>query len=110
MKERKHGRSTYLKYRCRCEICCEDARTYRKRFREANINAGLRVDATPLLERLDRDERTGAVPAKTKSRWRAEGIELYNADTWAIRLGYHPIEIWGQAFYRGSFDKEEQSV
>lgn len=100
MTERKHGRSTYLKYKCRCDICCTEARAYRKRFREANINAGLRVDATPLLDRLLQDERHGAVPARTKSRWRAEGIELYNADTWAIRLGYHPIEIWGQDFYR----------
>lgn len=106
MTERKHGRSTYLKYKCRCDICCQDAREYRKRFRESNINAGLRVDATPLLDKLLRDERYEAVPAKTKSRWRAEGIELYNADKWAIRLGYHPIEIWGQDFYRSCFDKE----
>lgn len=105
-KPRKHGRSTYLKYKCRCDICVTDAREYRRRFRVENIHAGLRVDAEPLLYRLERDGREAAIESKTRSRWRAEGIELYNADKWAIRLGYHPIEIWGQDFYRNCFDRE----
>lgn len=102
-REYKHGRSTYLKYKCRCDICVTDAKEYRERYRRNNINAGLRVDATPLLDRLWRDGRYSAIEASIKSRMRDEGIELYNADKWAIRLGYHPIEIWGQDFYRGAF-------
>lgn len=110
MKDIKHGRSSYLKYHCRCDICVTDAKAYRKRYRETNINAGLRVDATPLLDRLERDGRTFAVASKTKSRWRDEGIELYSADKWSVSLGYHPIEIWGQDFYRNCFSKEELNV
>lgn len=109
-REIKHGRSSYLKYHCRCDICVTDAREYRKRYRIENINAGLRVDATPLLDRLDRDGRTGAIDSGIKSRWRAEGMDIYSADRYAIRLGYHPIEIWGQDFYRNCFSKEEQNV
>lgn len=105
-REIKHGRSSYLKYHCRCDICVTNAKEYRLRYRREKINAGLRVDATPLLRRLDLDGRTGAVDASIKSRWRDEGIELYSADKWAVRLGYHPIEIWGQDFYRNCFDRE----
>ena len=104
MADFKHGRSAYMKYKCRCTICVTEAQAYRKKYRETNINAGLRLDATPLLARLDIDERVGAVKSSIKSRWRAEGIEIYAADTWATKLGYHPIEIWGQSFYVGCFD------
>ena len=104
MADIKHGRSSYMKHKCRCEICVTEAQAYRKKYRETNINAGLRLDATPLLARLERDERVGAVESSVKSRWRAEGIDIYAADTWATRLGYHPIESWGHTFYAGCFD------
>lgn len=95
--ERTHGRSTYLKYKCRCTICVEDAREYRAKIRKPVLI----LDGETLIKRLSVDGRLAAVNTKTTHRWRSEGLSIYSADKWAIRLGYHPYEIWGADFYRG---------
>jgi hypothetical protein len=35
------------------------------------------------------------------SVWRAarEGVTIYTADQWAVRLGYHPSQLWPDLFY-----------
>ena len=92
-----HGRSTYLKHKCRCEICVEDARLYRATYRKSVV----RLDANHLVLRLQLDGRTGAVANSLLSKWRKSGMDVYNADRWAVKLGYHPFEIWGSDFYEG---------
>ena len=92
-----HGRSTYLKYKCRCDICVEDARVYRAKIKKPV----LRLDGDVFLDRLIRDGRIGAVETSARHKWKTRGIEVHNADRWAVKLGYHPYEIWGADFYRG---------
>ena len=92
-----HGRSTYLKHKCRCAICVEDARVYRATYRKTPI----RLDANQLVRRLQLDGRTNAVANTLLSKWRKSGMDVYNADRWAVKLGYHPFEIWGSDFYEG---------
>jgi hypothetical protein len=38
--------------------------------------------------------------------WLEKGIDIYWADFWCIKFGYHPVEIFGNAFYQGCFDEE----
>lgn len=102
MSERRHGRSTYLKYKCRCDVCVEDARAYRaKRAVEA-----IRLKADPFIHRLTVDGRIDTVDRSSVARWKRNGMTIYWADRWAVSLGYHPYEIWGADFYQGCGDHE----
>lgn len=92
-----HGRSTYLKHKCRCVICVEDARQYRLTYRKS----GVTLSAEHLVRRLQLDGRTSAVNSSLLAKWRKSGMDVYNADRWAVKLGYHPFEIWGSDFYEG---------
>lgn len=60
----------------------------------------IRLDAEPLINKLRKDGRQGAVSAARMRDWRRDGIDLFIADKWCVRLGYHPYEIWGQDFYQ----------
>lgn len=60
----------------------------------------IRLDAEPLINKLHKDGRVGAVSAARMRDWRKGGIDLFIADKWCVRLGYHPYEIWGQDFYQ----------
>lgn len=95
--ERIHGRSTYLKYKCRCDICVEDARVYRANRKKPVLI----LDGELLIERLTRDGRISSVDTSARHKWKTRGMEVHNADRWAVKLGYHPYEIWGNEFYRG---------
>lgn len=95
-----HGRSTYLKHKCRCAVCVEDARKYRATYRKTTI----KLDADCLIHRLQLDGRSGAVTSSLLAKWRKTGMDIYNADRWAVKLGYHPIEIWGLDFYEGCME------
>jgi hypothetical protein len=45
--------------------------------------------------------RLFGVDAHAPKRWANNGIPIWNADRLACRMGLHPTEIWGQAFYVG---------
>jgi hypothetical protein len=94
-----HGLHAYRVYKCRCEICTVASREARKRYRPLSDSVKVRLDGQPLIDRLTRDGRLSAVENSKISGWRKDGIGIYSADKWCIRLGYHPIEIWGQDFY-----------
>ena len=94
-----HGLHAYRVHKCRCEICSTASKTARKRYRRLSDAVTVRLDGQPLIDRLTRDGRLNAVENSKISGWRKNGIGIYAADKWCIRLGYHPIEIWGQDFY-----------
>ena len=71
-----------------------------------------RVSYDPLYEWVKRELRLPepsqrevgrllGVDAHAPRRWAENGIPLWNADRLACKLGLHPTEIWGQAFYEG---------
>lgn len=97
----KHGRNAYVKYKCRCEICCQETLEYKRGYRARKGKVSRRLDSAPFIARLERDERLAAVDPTFVSKWRRNGIDVWAADRWSIRLGYHPLEIWGQDFYVG---------
>jgi hypothetical protein len=94
-----HGVNAYRVHKCRCETCTIAHRESRRRYRPLSDSVNVRLDPAPLIERLTRDGRLEAVENSVISRWRKDGIGIYSADKWCIRLGYHPIEVWGQDFY-----------
>lgn len=66
-----------------------------------------RLPVEPLLELLDPDNTRAAVAlgvnVDTIAAWRRgtrlATIHPYRADKYAITLGLHPSEIWGQAWW-----------
>lgn len=101
-----HNRTRYSKHGCRCDVCCRSNAEFnesRRAKRQAQRKQVFRVrlDGAVFVERLIKDNRHGAINTNLISKWTKNGIELYNADAWCVRLGYHPIEIWGQDFYVG---------
>jgi hypothetical protein len=104
-KDFKHGANGYSSHHCRCPICREGRRLERQKYRPLSDSVKIRLDPVPLINRLTRDERLEAVENSTISRWRKDGIGVYSADKWCIRLGYHPVEIWGQDFYLGATEE-----
>lgn len=103
MSERIHGRSCYMKYKCRCEICVESARDYRANY----MPPGIRLKSEPFVKRLTLDGRLSAITPSQIGKWRRIGLDIYSADKWAVKLGYHPYEIWGDDFYQGCEDNEQ---
>lgn len=41
---------------------------------------------------------TGVYDRKTVKRWELAGLTVFTADVVAIRLGVHPMAIWGEAW------------
>lgn len=100
-----HGASAYRNRGCRCDVCKEANRVQKLKYRPKSDAIKVRLDATPLIDKITRDGRLEAVENSRISQWRKAGIDLYAADRWCIRLGYHPIEVWGQAFYLGATEE-----
>ena len=101
-----HGISMYRYRNCRCDICKAAAAEQRAKFRTTSPNKKIRLDAEPLIQRLTVDERLAWVNTGLRDKWRKGGIDIYNADEWCIKLGYHPIEIWGKDFYQDCNEEE----
>lgn len=64
--------------------------------------AGTYVSPEPLLALVDSINELAErldVSKRTVCRWRKGGrVHLFAADRLAIRAGYHPVELWPEAF------------
>ncbi len=62
-----------------------------------------RLPAGPLIEKLVSEYGSiaalGRAAARQLHRFRHEGLSLTQADRWAVRFGWHPAEVWGQAWW-----------
>lgn len=99
----KHGIYGYQKYACRCQICTEAIRISREKYRPPKSdNQRIRLSGKIFVDRLERDGRLLAVPTSKVFRWLKYDMDIYAADRHAVKLGYHPYEIWGDAFYQAT--------
>lgn len=99
----KHGVSAYNKHGCRCDICKEAK--HEQRFQYKPKASKLKLDYEPLLRKLEAANQLHLIDPHRIYQWRdAGGINVYWADKWAIKFGWHPAEVWGMAFYEGCFD------
>jgi hypothetical protein len=102
----KHNRNTYLRHKCRCELCVADAADYRRRRRiELGGDTDVRLPGAPLLAfvRKMTDQRIQHAIVKS---WLENGVSPYTVDKWCTRFGSHPAEVYGDEFYRGCFEEE----
>jgi hypothetical protein len=97
-----HNRSTYVKHKCRCDICVQDAKKYRREYKLKNGgDMNIRLDPAPLITRMVSDGAIQHVHHIIWKEWVEKGITLYAADKWCIKFGYHPATVFGNAFYEG---------
>lgn len=102
MAEFKHGRTGYLRHKCRCDICREANRLYRRQHRENQVKLELpKLPGAPLVRLLELDGQLEALNPAYKFRWLRYGLSVYSADVMAVKFGYHPYEVWGDDFYVG---------
>lgn len=102
-----HGIGMYRYRKCRCEVCITAMREERRRYRKVNDSVKIRLDATPLIRKMERSGYLDAVGSQTFAKWKSDGIDIYLADFWCLRFGWHPAEVFGALFYQGCFDNEE---
>lgn len=104
---KKHGTAMYRRG-CRCDTCVTTMREYRRQFKPLSDAADLRLSVEPLVERLAQADRLSELDPHRISQWRRNGwmVSVYWADKWAIKLGFHPFEVWGWDFYKGAMDAD----
>ena len=96
-----HGMTMYRYRNCRCNICYTAAQEARRKYRKPKPPR-IRLDYQPLVARLTEQQITQFVGWRTIREWESKnGIDLYAADRWCIKLGFHPTQIWGTDFYQG---------
>jgi hypothetical protein len=99
-----HGVSMYRYRKCRCQVCKDAMTVQRKLYRK--LKRRLYIPADPLIAKLERIGKLSEIESGILKSWRFKGINIYSADYWCLKYGYHPAEIFGQAFYTGCFDEE----
>ena len=101
-----HGVSMYVRRGCRCDICRSARYQQQKSYRKRSDEVKLRLDPTPLLERLEATGDLAEIHRNKRQQWLKNGIDVYWADYWCIKFGYHPSEIFGAAFYQLTNEEE----
>lgn len=103
-----HGMSMYRQRGCRCEICSAAAAAERRKYRPVKQKI-IYLDSELFIQRMEKDGYRPFINNEQIARWKKSGkIELYSADRWCCKFGYHPTEIWGDDFYQGAFDEEQR--
>lgn len=98
----KHNLTGYRKG-CRCDICKSCRSEYKKSLRPKQ--SSLKLDPAPLLAKLEASDQLHLLDKHSIYSWQKRGgINVYYADKWALKFGWHPAEVWGMAFYEGCFD------
>jgi len=97
---RYHGINGYKKRGCRCEVCQAAYDSYNKNRRK-HPELAPKIDPEPLIEFIigSGEKITGGL-GQQFARWRRSGgVDLFIADAACVRRGYHPFEIYGDAWY-----------
>lgn len=111
MTDFKHGLHAYKRRGCRCEVCLEAHRQSRIRERLKSRRTPIKhhlIDAAPLVELYRSMNIRSSSLSRTINKWEREGISIYDADTYCMKIGFHPIEVFGSAYFEGLFDEEQQ--
>lgn len=111
MTDFKHGLHGYKRRKCRCEVCVEAYKESRIRERLKNRRTPIKhhlIDATPLIELYKTVDIHSGSFSKVLRRWQTEGISAYDADTYCMKIGFHPIEVFGASYFEGLAEEEEE--
>jgi hypothetical protein len=100
-----HGTSMYRRMGCRCDICKAANAAKKKKYTKLAPPQVL-LDGALFVAIIERAGRLREFDYRQIDRWRDNGVNVYTADFWCTKLGYHPTEVFGSDFYRGCFDEE----
>jgi hypothetical protein len=95
----------YRRMGCRCDICKAANAAKKKQYTKLKPPKVI-LDGEPLIAIIERAGRLRDFDHRQIDRWRDTGVNVYTADFWCTKLGYHPTEVFGSDFYRGCFDEE----
>ena len=109
-----HGTvSRYNNGRCRCELCKDAKRQWRinnmptpgdqpvGKFKVRYASAKVVLDPEPLITLITQTTELNSNMRARFREWRANGIDVYRADEWCVRIGTHPYLVFGDKFYEG---------
>jgi hypothetical protein len=66
------------------------------------------IDASPLIALYDDVPKLGTTMKQNLKRWKEKGITVYEADEKCMKLGYHPVEVFGDSYFDGLYEEEAQ--
>ena len=96
---RYHGINGYKKNGCRCEKCQAAYDSYNMKRRKYPELAP-KIDAEPLIAFIiESGEKITGGLGQQFERWRRSGVDLFVADSHCVKRGYHPFEIFGDAWW-----------
>jgi hypothetical protein len=107
----KHGLNAYKRHGCRCEVCLEEYKQSRIRERLKNRRTLIKhhkIDAAPLIELYKETFSNGGNVSRLVRKWESGGITVYEADEYCMKIGLHPIEVFGATYFEGLIYEEEQ--
>jgi hypothetical protein len=106
-----HGRLKYYQEGCRCDVCVHGQTEYnRKREDKRKVQRVAaresKLDAQPLIDLLyDKIDPRSSIGRKLRY-WKRFGVDVYAADKFCCEMGYHPVEVFGDAWWKGAFDEQ----
>lgn len=107
----KHGLNGYKRYKCRCGVCLEAHRQSRIRERlksRRTLIKHSKIDATPLIELYKETVRSSGSIIRLLNKWESGGITVYEADEYCMKIGMHPIEVFGASYFEGLAEEEQE--
>ena len=95
----KHGVSRYRGYKCRCDLCVAAYAEFNRLRRKHTDEVQVMIDPAPLIALvLAEDFRPGGAVHRQVRRWEENGLDVYEADRQCVRRGFHPLEVFGDAW------------
>lgn len=95
-----HSLARYRFYKCRCDLCVAAHAAYNASRRKHRLIAA-HIDPAPLIEMIRRSGEmvSNGGLCKQVERWETRGIDVYEADRQCVKRGYHPFEVFGEAWF-----------
>lgn len=96
-KQISHGRASYCKMICRCQICTDAHNEYSSKWKRDRTVG--KLNAKPLIE-VSLKSPTFNIRPDTLNNILENGVDVFTADRYCIEMGYHPMQLYGFKFYQ----------
>lgn len=93
---------------CRCDICKAAVSEKNRKYRKSRAKPRTLIDPAPLIALIERENTHKRITHTAVRRMRQGSIDVFWADYYCVKLGYHPIEIFGSAFYADITEEPEK--
>lgn len=95
-----HSLARYRFFKCRCDLCCAAHEAYNASRRKRRVPT-VHIDPTPLINMIRKSGElvSNGGLVKQVERWQTRGLDVYEADRQCVKRGYHPWEVFGEAWF-----------